>query len=104
MKGLTTVKRGASWPAPAAFGRLCGEAVVSALRSRANKSPDQGGRRLRPDRPAHTIRAECHGNIQFHYELDRRISIREAARLQSFPDSHVRASLGGRRVLPPADE
>lgn len=57
--------------------------------SRANKSPDQGSRRLRPDRPAHTIRAECHGNIQFHYELDRRISMREAARLQSFPDSFI---------------
>ena len=57
--------------------------------SRASKSPDQGSRRLRPDRPAHTIRAECHGNIQFHYELDRRISMREAARLQSFPDSFI---------------
>lgn len=54
--------------------------------SLANSSPEQGNRRLKADRPAYTIRAECHGNIQFHYELDRRISMREAARIQSFPD------------------
>ena len=51
----------------------------------AKKSPDQGNRRLQPDRPAHTIRAECHGNIQFHYELDRRISMREAPDCSPFP-------------------
>jgi len=57
--------------------------------SRAEKSPDQGSRRLRPDRPGYTIRAECHGNIQWHYELPRRISMREAARIQSFPDNFI---------------
>ncbi len=57
--------------------------------SRANVSPDQGNRRLKPNRPGHTIRAECHGNIQFHYSLPRRISMREAARLQSFPDDFI---------------
>ena len=57
--------------------------------SRANASPEQGSRRLSADRPAYTIRAECHGNIQFHYSLPRRISMREAARFQSFPDSFV---------------
>lgn len=55
--------------------------------SRAKKSPEQGSRRLKHDRPATTIRAECHGNMQFHYKLDRRISMREAARFQSFPDN-----------------
>ncbi len=45
--------------------------------SKAKVSGEQG----------YTIRAECHGNIQFHYSLSRRISMREAARLQSFPDS-----------------
>ncbi len=60
--------------------------------SAAKKSAEQGSRRLRPDRPAHTIRAECHGNIQFHYKLDRRISMREAARCQSFPDNFVFSS------------
>lgn len=57
--------------------------------SRANISPEQGNRRLIPDRPGYTIRAECHGNIQFHYRLPRRISMREAARIQSFPDKFI---------------
>jgi len=57
--------------------------------SRANKSGEQGNRKLVADRPGYTIRAECHGNIQYHYSLKRRISMREAARIQSFPDSFV---------------
>ena len=55
--------------------------------SRAKSSPEQGQRRLKADLPSTTIRAECHGNIQFHYRLKRRLSMREAARLQSFPDN-----------------
>jgi DNA (cytosine-5)-methyltransferase 1 len=55
--------------------------------SRASKSAEQGSRHLKADRPGYTIRAECHGNIQFHYELPRRMSMREAARFQSFPDN-----------------
>ena len=54
--------------------------------SKARRSPEQGDRRLRADKPATTIRAEHHGNIQWHYNQNRRISLREAARLQSFPD------------------
>lgn len=57
--------------------------------SRANRSPDQGDRRLVANRPGYTIRAECHGNIQWHYKLPRRISMREAARIQSFPDNFI---------------
>jgi DNA (cytosine-5)-methyltransferase 1 len=57
--------------------------------SRANVSGEQGNRRLIADRPGYTIRAECHGNIQFHYALPRRISMREAARFQSFPDKYI---------------
>lgn len=55
--------------------------------SRAEKSSEQGNRILKANRPADTMRAECHGNIQFHYRLKRRISMREAARIQSFPDN-----------------
>ena len=56
--------------------------------SKARRSPEQGNRRLKADKTATTIRAEHHGNVQWHYQLDRRISLREAARLQlqSFPD------------------
>lgn len=55
--------------------------------SKAKPSPQQGQRRLSANKPSTTIRAECHGNQQFHYARDRRISLREAARLQSFPDT-----------------
>jgi DNA (cytosine-5)-methyltransferase 1 len=57
--------------------------------SLANKSGEQGSRKMLPDRPGYTIRAECHGNIQFHYSLPRRLSMREAARIQSFPDTFI---------------
>lgn len=55
--------------------------------SLAKKSSDQGSRTLNADKPAATVRAECHGNNQFHYKLPRRITMREAARFQSFPDN-----------------
>ncbi len=57
--------------------------------SLANVSGEQGNRRLKADRPGYTMRAECHGNIQFHYSARRRISMREAARFQSFPDDFI---------------
>lgn len=63
--------------------------AFSHIWSFANVSGEQGNRRLIADRPGYTIRAECHGNIQFHYSLPRRISMREAARIQSFPDSFL---------------
>jgi len=62
---------------------------INHIWSLANKSPEQGNRRLTANRPGYTIRAECHGNIQFHYDLPRRISMREAARIQSFPDKFI---------------
>lgn len=62
---------------------------INHIWSRANKSAEQGNRKLVPNRPGYTIRAECHGNIQYHYSLKRRISMREAARIQSFPDSFI---------------
>lgn len=57
--------------------------------SMAAASSEQGNRRMVENRPGYTIRAECHGNIQFHYKLPRRLSMREAARIQSFPDTFV---------------
>lgn len=60
----------------------------------------QGNNKIASDRPAPTIRAEHHGNIEAHYRsLDgfepedmagwRRLSVRECARLQSFPDDFI---------------
>ena len=63
--------------------------VTNHVWSKAAISPEQGNRRLKANKPSTTIRAEHHGNIQFHYKLDRRISMREAARLQSFPDEFI---------------
>jgi len=57
--------------------------------SKAKKNKGQGNAPISPDKPAPTIRAEHHGNIEFHYSLPRRLSVREAARLQSFPDWFV---------------
>jgi len=65
---------------------------INHIWSLANTSPEQGNRRLVAERPGYTIRAECHGNIQYHYRLPRRISMREAARIQSFPDDFIFAS------------
>lgn len=62
---------------------------INHIWSKANRSPEQGNRKLRANRPGYTIRAECHGNIQYHYKRNRRISMREAARLQSFPDDFI---------------
>lgn len=63
--------------------------AFSHIWSLANKSAEQGSRILKADRPGYTMRAECHGNIHFHYELPRRMSMREAARIQSFPDTFL---------------
>jgi DNA (cytosine-5)-methyltransferase 1 len=54
--------------------------------SKARKNKGQGNVAIDPNKPSPTIRAEHHGNIEFHYSLPRRLSVREAARLQSFPD------------------
>ena len=60
----------------------------------------QGNCQIKSDKPAPTIRSEHHGNIEGHYRsrntIDptdvtgwRRLSVRECARLQSFPDNFV---------------
>jgi DNA (cytosine-5)-methyltransferase 1 len=41
------------------------------------------------DRPAYTVCGSHHGNEPWHYSLPRRLSVRECARLQSFPDSFL---------------
>lgn len=51
--------------------------------------PRQGDKPIKPDEPSPTIRAEHHGHIEVHYNSLRRLSVREAARLQSFPDDFV---------------
>lgn len=49
----------------------------------------QGNRICSADKPGPTMRAEHHGNIEYHYLGHRRLSAREAARIQSFPDDFI---------------
>lgn len=58
------------------------------------KRPKRRDRRLNSETPAPTIRAQHHGHIEVHYNTQsdgslRRLTIRECARLQGFPDSFV---------------
>lgn len=57
--------------------------------SKAKKNKGQGNNTISPSLPAPTMRAEHHGNIEFHYNNERRLSAREAARIQSFPDDFI---------------
>ena len=54
--------------------------------SKAKKNKGQGNNVIHKDKPGPTMRTEHHGNIEFHWNGKRRLSAREAARIQSFPD------------------
>jgi len=57
--------------------------------SKAKKNNGQGNNCVKKDAPGPTMRAEHHGNIEFHWNGKRRLSAREAARIQSFPDDLI---------------
>lgn len=57
--------------------------------SRAKKGNGQGDEENKKDKPAYTIRANPKSRVQFHYSLDRRLTVRECARIQTFPDDFV---------------
>ncbi len=54
--------------------------------SRATAGGGQGDHTNEAGKLAYCIRANARGRIQFHYSLDRRLTVRECARLQAFPD------------------
>jgi len=54
--------------------------------SRAKKGNGQGDESNMKDKPAYTIRANPKSRVQFHYSLNRRLTVRECARIQTFPD------------------
>lgn len=53
----------------------------------AKNGNGQGDEKSAADEPAYTIRANAKSRVQFHYSLKRRLTIRECARLQTFPDN-----------------
>ena len=57
--------------------------------SKAKKNKGQGNSIVSANRPGPTMRTEHHGNIEYHWNEKRRLSAREAARIQSFPDDFV---------------
>lgn len=54
--------------------------------SKAKNGNGQGDESNHRDKPAYTIRANPKSRVQFHYSLDRRLTVRECARIQTFPD------------------
>lgn len=55
--------------------------------SRAKRGNGQGDETNKSGLPSYTIRANAKSRVQFHYELPRRLTVRECARLQTFPDT-----------------
>jgi DNA (cytosine-5)-methyltransferase 1 len=49
----------------------------------------QGNSIINKNKIAPTMRAEHHGNIEWHWNKGRRLSAREAARIQTFPDDFI---------------
>jgi len=57
--------------------------------SRAKRGNGQGDESNKRGKPAYTIRANPKSRVHFHYSLDRRLTVRECARIQTFPDDFV---------------
>lgn len=57
--------------------------------TKATSGGGQGDTVNEADKVALCIRANSRGRIQFHYRLPRRLTVRECARVQTFPDEFV---------------
>lgn len=57
--------------------------------TKATVGGGQGDHKSQRGRLGYAVRANAKARVHFHHELDRRLTIRECARLQSFPDEFV---------------
>lgn len=57
--------------------------------SKAKNGNGQGDETSKAGQPSYTVRANAKSRVQFHYKLPRRLTVRECARLQTFPDNFV---------------
>lgn len=67
--------------------------------TKATAGAGQGDQTSKRGEVAYAVRANAKARIHFHYELERRLTVRELARLQSFPDEFVFPFAAGPNVI-----
>lgn len=67
--------------------------------TKATAGAGQGDQVSERGKLGYAVRANAKARIHFHYELDRRLTVRELARLQSFPDEFVFPFAAGPNVI-----
>ncbi|NIJ08796.1 DNA (cytosine-5)-methyltransferase 1 [Sphingomonas vulcanisoli] len=67
--------------------------------TKATAGAGQGDQTSERGKVGYAVRANAKARIHFHYELERRLTVRELARLQSFPDEFVFPFAAGPNVI-----
>ncbi|MCM0589777.1 MAG: DNA cytosine methyltransferase [Gloeotrichia echinulata DEX184] len=67
--------------------------------TKATKGAGQGDQKSKYGEIAYTVRANTKARVHFHYSLDRRLTVRECARLQSFPDEFIFPHSASQNIL-----
>ncbi|PZU16130.1 MAG: DNA (cytosine-5-)-methyltransferase [Citromicrobium sp.] len=67
--------------------------------TKATAGAGQGDQVSKRGEIGYAVRANAKARIHFHYELERRLTVRELARLQSFPDEFVFPFAAGPNVI-----